>query len=146
MAVGIRKCFDTVANLVVTNSAALITTGLTAAIAVNQRMKIKVYIPFSVGATGGVRVQIVTPAGIVVFTMFIQLNNTVAPAVTVAQQVASAAFTNALANAGNHCLELEGEITCGATGGNIDVQIAQNTADALSLTVLRGAWMEVTTL
>jgi len=73
------------------------------------------------------------------------LINTVAPTITTAEQTASAAFTNAAANAGNHWLEIEGTVVNGVNAGFIDAQIAQNTSDALSLTVLRGGIMEVTT-
>lgn len=143
MAIGIRTFFQTVANLVVTNSAALVTTGLTSPIAAGQTQRVRFWVPFTVGATGGVRAQVVVPAGGTIFIASIALYNTVAPSLTTATQAASAAFTNALANAGTHWLEIDATIVNGATAGNVDLQMAQNTADALSLTVLRGATLEV---
>ncbi len=143
MAIGIRIFFQTVANLVVTNSAALVTTGLTSPIAAGQTQRVRFWVPFTVGATGGVRAQVVVPAGGTIFISSVQLFNTVAPSLTTATQAASAAFTNALANAGTHWLEIDATIVNGATAGNVDLQMAQNTADALSLTVLRGATLEV---
>lgn len=143
MAIGIRTFFQTVANLVVTNSAALVTTGLTSPIAAGQTQRVRFWVPFTVGATGGVRAQVVVPAGGTIFIASIALYNTVAPALTTATQAASAAFTNALANAGTHWLAIDATIVNGATAGNVDLQMAQNTADALSLTVLRGATLEV---
>jgi len=143
MAIGIRTFFQTVANLVVTNSAALVTTGLTSPIAAGQTQRVRFWVPFTVGATGGVRAQVVVPAGGTIFIASIALYNTVAPALTTATQAASAAFTNALANAGTHWLAIDATIVNGATAGNVDLQMAQNTADALSLTILRGATLEV---
>lgn len=141
--IGIRTFFQVAADITVTSSAALVTTGLTSAIAANQSQKIRAWIPITVGATGGVRLQIVVPAGGVVFEATIKLYNTVAPSLTTAEQQASAAFTNALANAGDHWLEVEAMIVNGTTAGNVDIQMAQNTADPLSLTISRGGSMDV---
>lgn len=141
---GIRNIADINANIVVTSSAALVTTGLTAAIAAGQRMHIRAWIPVTVGATGGVRAQIVVPAAGTLFEATFTLQNTVAPGTVLAEQQASAAFTNALANAGDHWLEIEATIINGSTAGNVDIQMAQNTSDALSLTIKRGGVMEVT--
>jgi hypothetical protein len=141
--IGLRTFFLTVANQVITSSAALVSTGLTSPIAANQTQKLRFWVPFSVGATGGVRAQIVVPAGGVIFNATIKLYNSVAPSLTTAVQAASAAFTNALANAGTHWLEIEVTIVNGATAGNVDLQMAQNTSDVLSLTILRGGSCDV---
>lgn len=143
---GIRRCNDIAADLPVTASVVLVTTGLNTPIGVSQRIHYKAYLPISVGAAGGVRAQVVVPAGGVAFNAEFQLNNTVAPSVTVAQQVASAAFTNALANAGNHTLLIEGTVVNGLTAGTLDIQFAQNTSDATPVTLFRGAWVEFTIL
>jgi len=141
---GINNIADINANVVVTSSVALVTTGLTAPIAAGQRMKFRAWIPVTVGATGGLRLQVVVPAAGTLFDISIKLYNTVAPSMTTAEQQASAAFTNALANAGDHWLEVEGTIINGANAGNVDIQMAQNTSDALSLTIKRGGTMNVT--
>lgn len=143
MAIGIRTFFAKVANQLFTTNVVLATVGLSSAIAAGQSQKIRAWVPFSVGATGGVRLQLVVPAGGVLFNATIKLFNTVAPSLTTATQAASAAFTNALANAGTHWVEVEATIVNGATAGTIDLQFAQNTSDALSLTVLRGGTMDV---
>lgn len=143
MALGVRTFFQILLAIVVTSSAALITTGLTSPIAAGQTQKLRWWVPFSVGATGGVRAQIVVPAGGAVFNATIILYNTVVPSITTAAQAASAAFTNALANAGTHWLLIEATIVNGANAGNVDLQMAQNTSDALSLTILRGGTCEV---
>lgn len=142
MGLGIVNNFIKSANTVFTSSAALLTVGLKSAIAANQTQKLRWWVPITVGATGGVRAQIVVPAGGVIFNMTIVLYNTVAPSITTAAQAASAAFTNALANAGTHWLLIEGTIVNGATAGDVDLQMAQNTSDALSLTVLRGGSLQ----
>lgn len=139
--IGIKTFYTIAANIVKAN-ATPITTGLTSPIAANQRQKVRFWVPFTVGATGGVRAQIVVPAGGVLFTAAIKLFNTVAPSLTTASQLASAAFTNALANAGTHWLEIEADIQNGATAGNVDLQMAQNTTDALTLTILAGGSLE----
>ncbi len=142
--IGIRTIFVKSANTVVTSSAALVTVGLLSAIAAGQTQKIRAWVPFTVGATGGVRFQLVVPAGGAIFNATIKLFNNVAPSLTTAVQAASAVFTNALANAGTHWCEVEATIVNGATAGSIDLQFAQNTSDVLSLTVLRGGSMDAT--
>jgi len=141
--IGIRNFFQVLIDILVTNSAALVTTGLTSPIAANESQKIRAWIPITVGATGGVRFQVVVPAGGAVFELTARLNNTVAPSSTLFEQQASAVMTNALANAGEHWIEIEAIIVNGATAGNVDIQAAQNTADALSLTISRGGSLDV---
>lgn len=132
-------------DIAIASSAALITTGLSSPIAAAQTQSLRWWVPFTVGATGGVRAQIVVPAGGTIFLASFMLLNTVAPAVVTPQvQVASAVITNALANAGNHWLEINATIVNGATAGNVDLQMAQNTSDVLTLTILRGGYLVAT--
>lgn len=140
---GLRKAFQVAANIPVTSSVALVTTGLTSAIAAGQTQHIRAWIPLTVGATGGVRVQIVVPAGGTLFEATFKLQDTIAPSTTRAIQNASAPFTSALANAGSHFLEIEAYILNGTTAGNVDIQMAQNTVDPLTLTILKGGFMDV---
>lgn len=142
--IGIKTFYSIAAAIVKTSNVTLASVGLTSPIAAGQSQKFRAWVPISVGATGGVRAQVVVPAGGTLFNVSFKLFNTVAPSITPAIQSASAAFTNALANAGSHWLEIEGEIVNGATAGNVDIQFAQNTSDALSLTILRGGSMDVT--
>jgi len=150
---GIQNFFVTTADKLFTSNVTLDTinlgniVGATPSgipIAAGQTLKVRYWVKFSVGATGGIRAQLVVPAGGTIFGVTIRLNNTVAPSSTIATQQASAAFTNALANAGTHWLEVEALIVNGATAGTVDLQMAQNTSDALALTVLRGATADVT--
>jgi hypothetical protein len=146
MAIGLKTFFLILADIVRTSSAALVTTGLTSPIAAGQTQKIRAWIPFTVGATGGIRLQIVVPAGGAIFNATIKLFNNVAPSLTTSVQAASAAFTNAIANAGTSWIEVEATVVNGATAGNVDIQMGQNTSDVLSLTILRGGSMDVTKL
>lgn len=141
--VGIQSFKSLVTAFTATANIVLASTGLTSKIAANKRQKIRFWLPFTVGAAGGLRLQIVVPAAVVSFSATIRLNNTVAPSSTIATQAASAAFTNAAANAGRHWLEVEVDIVNGVNAGLIDLQMAQNTSDAVAMTLLAGASMEV---
>lgn len=146
MSVGIRTIYTKTANQLFTSNAVLATIGLVSPIAASQTQKIRVWVPFTVGATGGLQLQIVVPAGGVIFEGTINLYNPVTPSQITAEQQASAAFAAALAVAGDHWIIWEGQIVNGLTAGNVDVQMCQNTSDALSLTVKRAATMEVVTI
>lgn len=111
------------------------------------RAKIRIWLPFSIGATGGIRAQLTnsgTGVASAITTTIILVNN-VAPSITTAVQTALAtAFTNVLANAGNHWMIIEATLKNSAAGtAIINLQVAQNTSDALTLTLLTGASMEV---
>jgi hypothetical protein len=145
--IGIKTFYSVAANVVFTSSATLATVGLTSPIAAGQRLKFRAWVPVTVGATGGVRYEVIGSAGVVITGGFIEtvkLFNTVAPLLTTASLTANAAFTNALANAGTHWLEIEGDFTNSGVAGTLDLQFAQNTTDANTLTVLKGATMDVT--
>lgn len=133
----------TLASILLGNSVAAGDPANGIPIAANQRMKIRYWILFSVGATGGIRFQPVVPAGGTVFGASYKINNTVAPSQTIATAVSSAVVTNALANAGTHWLELDVYVENGATAGTVDLQMAQNTVDVLTLTILAGCTAEV---
>lgn len=141
--IGLRKAFYVASNITVTNSVTPVSTGLTSAIAAGQTQHIRAWIPITVGATGGVRVLVTLPSGATLYTGSFRIYNTVAPSVSTAIQTASAAVTNALANAGTHWVAIEIYCLNGATAGNIDIQMAQNTSDANSLTILKGGFADV---
>lgn len=146
--VGIRLTSElgvtTPAAVAFTSNATLATVGLIVPIAANQLMKIRAWIPITVGATGGVRSLVAAPTGATLSAVTTKLFNTVAPSLTTS--ILTTVFTNALANAGTHWLEIEAAIQNGATAGNVDLQIAQNTSDVLTLTVLRGGTMDIVKL
>jgi len=140
--IGIRVAAKVTADVVVTASTALVTTGLTCPIAANQQLKIRAWIPFSVGATGGVKVQVVLPAAISAIITTITLIDTVTPAQIVALQTSSTPFANALAVAGSHWLTIEADVFNGVNAGTLDIQAACNSA-ANALTIFKGGWMDV---
>lgn len=140
---GIRTLAQIAADVVITSNATLASLGLVSPIAANQTQNLRYWLPFSVGATGGVRFQVAVPAGGTAFIASIYLRDTVTPATITAIQTASAAFTNALAVAGTHWIEINVTVVNGATAGNVDLQGAQNTVDVNSLTILQGGRVEV---
>jgi hypothetical protein len=144
---GIQNSYSLPADVLFTSNVVLASLNLGGTggfpIAANQKLKVRYWVKATVGATGGLRAQIVVPAGGTSFQSTIALFNTVAPSVTPAAQQSSAAFTNALANAGTHWLEIEAFIQNGATAGKVDLQMAQNTSDVLTLTVLKGASLDL---
>lgn len=141
--IGIRNAFFVSADVTVSASVTLVTTGLTAPIAVNQSMKIHCWVPFTIGATGGFKFQLVVPSGGTIFLADYLVEDVVTPAQIVSSvQTSSAAFANALAVAGTHWMYLDAFIINGATAGNVDLQFACNSA-ANGITVKRGSFMDV---
>lgn len=137
---GILNAVKIAADIPIASSIAPVTTGLSIPIAAGETINFRYFVPFSLGATGGVRAIVAVPAAGTQFTCAITLFNPVTPALITALQVANAAFTNALAVAGNHWIALEGVVVNGANAGNVDLQMAQNTSDVLTLTILRGGY------
>lgn len=146
MARGIINSYKINAAIAITNSTTLVSTGLTFRLAAGQTRNVTYWVPITVGAAGGVRFQVVVPAGVTLFNLTSRIQNGVNSAQTATTQSASAVITNSLATAGTHWLEVRATITGGAAAGNVDFQIAQNTADALTLTVLAGGWAVATIL
>jgi hypothetical protein len=140
--IGIRVAARVTADVVVTASTSLVTTGLTVPIAANQIFKVRIWLPFSVGATGGVKMQIVLPAAPTSILTSIVLFDPVTPQIITAVQTSSTAFANALAVAGTHWMIIDSIIYNGVNAGNVDVQVACNSA-ANALTALKGGWMDV---
>lgn len=132
------------AAIAITSSVVLQSLGLVSPIGANQKQFLKYWIPFTVGATGGIRCNIAVPAGGTIYQATFKLFNNVAPSLTTSMQAAAADFTNAIANAGDSFLEVELLVINGGTAGNVDIQMAQNTSDALTLTIKRGGFLEVT--
>lgn len=120
------------------------TVGLLFPLAAGEQVHIRGRVLLSTGATGGVRVVPASPAAPALFHVAAEVVNSVAPSVTPAVLAVNTAATNALANAGTHWVDIEGTIINGATAGNFDLQFAQNSSDALTLTVFKGGWLEVT--
>lgn len=140
---GIRNLYGILAPIAITSSAVLqsLNLGGIGGIPIKKGQKIKVtyWVKFTLGATGGIRFQVAVPAVPASFQATFRINNVVAPSQTIGVQQSSAVVTNALANAGTHWIEVTVEITNGTTAGHVDLQMAQNTSDALTLTILQSA-------
>lgn len=141
--IGNRTTYAIAADIPFTSNIVPASSGLTSPIAAGESQHFKAAIQVTVGATGGVRAVVAVPAGGTLYNVSFKLFNTAAATFAAAVQAASAAFTNALANAGTHILEIEGTIVNGATAGNVDIQLAQNTSDVLTMTVEAGGFMDV---
>jgi hypothetical protein len=145
MGQGIRNSTVLAADLVLVNDT-FVTSGLQTPIAAGEKKKITWWLPITVGATGGAQVQIAAPAGGVSFVQSTTIFNFVAPAVTGSVIQAAAAVGAALANAGNHLIIVEATIENGATAGFVQLQIAQNTTDVLTATLIAGASQDAITV
>lgn len=139
--IGIRNIYRVAANVQVAASTVLVTTGLTSPIAANQKQTIRCWVPFTVGATGGFKFQLVLPAGNTCLATY-RVDDPVTPQQILALNANNNAFANALAVAGSHWIEMEFDVINGATAGDADLQVACNSA-ANAITVLVGAKMEV---
>lgn len=151
MTPGLRNIDRLAADIVVTSSivpVAVFTIPVGAgSVAAPKAFQIRYNIPLTVGATGGVRLVATGPAGIAEVSHAIQLNNTQALSITPALQVVmNSAFTSALANAGAHSIQGVLSVENAGVAGDIVISMAQNTSDALSLTVLEGATAEITAI
>lgn len=142
---GLRTFFSTPANVTFTTNVALATIGLTSPIAANQKQNFKAWIFFLLGATGGFKTEVVVPAGGSVYNVQITIFDGLTPAVDTETITAAASYGKALANAGKYYAQISGYIKNGATAGTIDIQCAQNSSDANTLTVYEGSFMDVIT-
>lgn len=145
MALGIRQFYTRTAPLVITNSIVLQTAGVAVPVAASQTISGQIIVPFNLGATGGARFQLVTPAAVTAFACSFFLQQT-SSAVNVITQAASAVITNALAAAAEYSLLVVFQVVNGVNAGSIDLQCAQTTADPLSMTVRQGTWADVVIL
>ena len=140
---GILNNYQVAAAVPFTSNVTLATIGLASPIAANQTQHFRAYVPFTIGATGGIRFSVVCGTASTVIKSW-KIVDTVTPSITPGQSTnPNNTVTNALAVAGSHYLEIEGTITNGATAGTIDIQVAQNTSDVATLTFLKGGFMEV---
>lgn len=144
MAIGIRNSFRKTATQTVTNSVAPVNiTDLPFAIGASQRAKARWWIPFTLGATGGFRFLITTPAlPTSVTASYKVFDCTTANTFFAAVQTVLAAFTNASAVAGNYIAEIELDIN-NVTAGTVALQFAQNNAQATNFDIQIGASCDV---
>lgn len=138
------------ANQAVAASTALVTLGanttgnsFSATLPAGAKALVHLHLEFTVGATGGLRVQMVVPAAPVVVTTDILLADCVTTAMIPYSASNNTVFTNALAVAGQHFLDLYFRVENGVTAGTVSAQAACNSA-ANAFTALRGTYMQVT--
>lgn len=103
---------------------------------------------FTLGATGGFRFLANGPAAPVIYNAQYNINDlsSATPAVGgrfVNGQVAEADFANASAVATTYQLRAAGILINGVNAGTFAFQFAQNTSDALAITLLAGATFKV---
>jgi hypothetical protein len=113
------------------------------ALAAGKRIFWEVYGCFSVGATGGFRFQATNSQTSSLYTAEYTVSQDTTPSIFYVALVAQAAFVNASAVAETYSLEARGQITQGATGGLFSFQFAQNTSDALPITMKAGTIIRI---
>jgi len=121
----------------------LISVGLVSNIAKNQAQNFRAWIPFTLGATGGFQLQVIVPAAGVKYAVTINFYDTVGGVLLYDAQTSSAPFGDVLTGAGTYWAEVTGYVRNGVNAGIIDIQVAQNTTDVLTATVLEGASIDV---
>lgn len=146
MSIGNWVPLRTTANQAVTSSTALVSCSFNSTIPIkaSEKAHARFVLPFSVGAAGGFKFQLVVPAGGTSFQNSILVVDTVTPGVLGANQTSSAAFANALAVAGTHICYMDFDIVNGSTAGVIDLQFAQNSSNGTPITILLGASVWIT--
>ena len=140
---GIRQFLVKLTDTVISQNVVPATVGLIVPIAAYEKQRLKFWVPIAVGATGGVRLQLVVPAGGVDFINSVLIIDTVAGTQVASLQLASNVIVDPLADAGDHWIEVNAIVQNGATAGNVDLKFAQDTSDVESLTIYTDAFVDV---
>jgi hypothetical protein len=98
---------------------------------------------FTLGATGGFRFLAHFTQSPTTYNATFNIRQETTPSVFGLVQSAESVFANAAAVAATYQLHADGFILNGATSGTFSFQIAQNTVDANSLTMLAGATLQL---
>lgn len=141
--IGLRAFYKVAADIAFTSNVVLTTIGLKSPIAANSDQNFRAWIPFTLGAAGGFKCEVLVPAAGVSYRVSITYFDALTPAVDTTTQTAAAAFGAALANAGNYFALIDGYVSNGANAGNIDIQVCQNSSNADTMTVLKGGYLDV---
>lgn len=140
---GIRTINVLAANQVITSNITLADiTGFTYALPAGKQIKWEMRGIFTLGATGGFRFRANSTAAPTAYNTEWSIVDVTTPTRFDAAQSAAADFANASAVAGNYRIWGSGYILANAAT-TFSLQIAQNTSDVLSETLLRGATMEI---
>lgn len=152
MVPGIKNFVRLLADQAVAASTTLVDLGTGASlfsfpIKATKQYLVEIFLPFSVGATGGFKFQLTSTQTLVDYLAGFEAIDgvTASPGAQVALVTATqAAFANAWAVAGNHMAQVNASFKGHATAdATLTVQFACNIA-ANAITVLKGAYMTVT--
>lgn len=131
------------ANQVITSNATPADiTGFTFALPAGKQIMWQMRGVFTLGATGGFRFRANSTAAPTAYNAEWSIVDVTTPTRFDAAQSAAADFTNASAVASNYRVWGKGYILANAAT-TFSLQIAQNTSDVLSETLLRGATIEI---
>lgn len=135
-------------DMVITNNNVLaaITDGTNVfqfALGVGKRIAWKLKAIVSLGATGGFKFLAHNSQAASIYNAAWTMIDGVTPATYNAAQLAEANFANAAAHAVDLQLEAWGVVVNGATADVFTLEAAQNSADAASMTIRKGAILEV---
>src|ERR1700732_2654371 len=112
------------ANQGVANSTVLVSaTRLSFALVANERKRFRAVLPFTLaGAVSGLKVQVTNSQASANYLVETQIYNGSTNAVALISVItAQASQSNALANAANHLVIVDGEITQGAAAGTVSI-------------------------
>lgn len=145
--IGVSISAKQAAALAKTNNT-LANSDLIIPIAASQSFIGRFFCPITLaGTASGAQIQITVPAGGVTYIVGYEIVNGNSATVAAADVItASAAISNALANATDHYMKGEISIVNGTTAGNITLQFAQLVTDAGAATLLAGAFITGTLL
>jgi hypothetical protein len=146
--IGIRTISLVPAGVTTISNTTLATVaGLSFPILAGSIWSLRFVIPFSTGATGGAKFQVIAPAAPTFFVLdwALYLGGTPGTLADTAVQTSSAAFSNALAAATNHYMTANCVIQS-SVAGTIGLQFAQLTSVAAALTLLQDGYMDVVQL
>src|SRR5882672_1739965 len=142
--IGIRTISIVPAAVTTISNTTLATiSGLSFPVLAGSVWSLRFYLPFSVGATGGIKLQLIGPATPTYWTMSWKLFQFGTPGTLLdaATKTTSTAIANAAAGAGTNFFEAQATIQ-NALAGTLAMQFAQNSSVAATLTMLQGGFMD----
>lgn len=118
-------------------------TGFSFVLGAGRRLAWILNAVFTLGATGGFRFLAHFTQTPTTYNAIFNAGQATTPAVFQLAQSSEAVFANAAAVAATYQLNASGFILNGNTSGTFSFQVAQNTSDANTLTVLAGATLQL---
>jgi len=143
----ISLVYENVADQSVTNSIVPVPiNGLIYPFPANQRVKLICVIAFTLGAVGGYRFRMDLPVGVLYqLKIYEFVDASPYPGAQFSQvQTTTTDFTDPGGGvAGNAYIRLNATIINGPNAGDLQLDVAQNNANAVPITVLRGSTMNI---